>query len=213
MKMGGIGSGGHNLRHGTVQGCRSLDVNAMHGAGGLQPSYLGGWEWWGGNGERIANIGLRADDSALTLNYRYRAHDGDWQDIEQRVPIDWTPCRFGGRRPWFTCACWSNGRYCGRRVAKLYLGGHLFACRHCYRLSYQSQRESSIGRALWIANKLRMKLGGRSGMASPLPDKPQGMHWTTFERLLDRIDAAEAMADLGLMEAFTKLAARIGALS
>ena len=64
-----------------------------------------------------------------------------------------------------------------------------------------------------MANKLRMKLGGRPGMASPLPDKPQGMHWATFERLIDRINNAEAAADLGLIYQFEKLSCRIARLS
>lgn len=35
-----------------------------------------------------------------------------------------------GRR-WFVCSVHANGRYCGRRVALLYLAGELFACRRC----------------------------------------------------------------------------------
>jgi hypothetical protein len=37
-----------------------------------------------------------------------------------------------------------NGRYCGRRVGKLYLppGGLYYGCRHCYRLTYTSCNES-----------------------------------------------------------------------
>jgi predicted ATPase len=43
---------------------------------------------------------------------------------EQRVPIIWTNCHFGGRRPWFTYCARVNGRYCGRRVAVLYAAGY-----------------------------------------------------------------------------------------
>ena len=56
--------------------------------------------------------------------------------MQQRVAISWTPCRFGGERPWFICSVCANGTYCGRQVTKLYDAGRLFACRHCYRLAY-----------------------------------------------------------------------------
>src|SRR5689334_7957768 len=54
---------------------------------------------------------------------------------EQHINIVWTPCRFGGKRPWFHC------RYCGRRVVRLYIVEAVFACRHCHRLGYASRLE------------------------------------------------------------------------
>jgi hypothetical protein len=38
---------------------------------------------------------------------------------EQHIAIVWTPCRFGGKRPWFQC-----GR-CARRIVWLYIVGGL----------------------------------------------------------------------------------------
>ena len=61
------------------------------------------------------------------LIYRVRSFLAEWKSTEQRVSITWTNCRFGGRRPWFTCSAHTNGRYCGRRVAVLYLAGESFA--------------------------------------------------------------------------------------
>lgn len=58
------------------------------------------------------------------------------------VYLDWTACHLGGQRPWFLCPT----RGCGRRIANLY-GGAIFACRHCYRLAYPSQRETPDDRA------------------------------------------------------------------
>jgi hypothetical protein len=54
------------------------------------------------------------------------------------IPLTTTPCRYGGKRYWFICPMSRSGRYCGRRVAKIYLGDSLFACRHCYGLTYAS---------------------------------------------------------------------------
>ena len=63
----------------------------------------------------------------MTLIYRSRSGNEDWEDQNYPVWLDWTPCHFGGERPWFRCPAMG----CGRRVAILY-GGRIFACRHCY---------------------------------------------------------------------------------
>ena len=34
----------------------------------------------------------------------------EWKSIEQRVPITWTNCHFGGRRPWFVCSVRAKAR-------------------------------------------------------------------------------------------------------
>ena len=61
----------------------------------------------------------------MVLIYQVRSFLAEWKSTEQRVSITWTNCHFGGRRPWFTCSAHTNGRYCGRRVAVLYLAGEL----------------------------------------------------------------------------------------
>ena len=121
--------------------------------------------------------------------------DEEWQDVEEPVPIVWTPCHFGGSRPWFVCPGIVNGVPCGRRVGKLYGPGRYFLCRHCYRLAYQSQREQPHERALRRANSIRMRLGGEPGMLCPFPEKPKGMHWRTYERLRQRVRDAEMVAE------------------
>ena len=93
---------------------------------------------------------------------------------------------------WFRCAIHSNGRYCGRRVAKLYAAGELLACRHCYGLAYESQQEPMHQRGLGKAQKIRMQMGGSQNMFEPFPDKPKGMHWRTYDRRRGAHDVAEA---------------------
>jgi hypothetical protein len=88
-----------------------------------------------------ASINVQAQRDAVTLKYQCGSYGEDWNDVDQRVPIVWTPCRFGGERPWFVCSVASNGVYCGRSVTMLYSAGRLFACRHCYQLAYASQQE------------------------------------------------------------------------
>ena len=72
-------------------------------------------------------------------------------------------------------------QYCGRRVAPPYGTGELFACRHCYGLTYASQREALYFRDLGKAQKIRMRQGGSPVISEAFPDKPKGMHWQTYE--------------------------------
>jgi len=128
----------------------------------------------------------------IVLRYRTRRYgETEWQVIRQRVPITWTDCALGGRRPWFTCPIYSNGRYCGRRVAKLYDAGDLFACRHCYGLTYQTQKENPRDRAISRVQKMRMRLCGSQNLLEPFPEKPLRMHWRTYERLRAKTIAAD----------------------
>jgi hypothetical protein len=125
-----------------------------------------------------------AKADAVVLVFRSRRWGGGYgQSITQRVPITWTPCSLGGRRPWFCCDGYYRGQYCGRRVALLYSGGGSFACRHCQRLVYASQNETPSLRNIRRARKIRMRLGGGFSFAEPFPEKPPRMHWRTYLRM------------------------------
>jgi hypothetical protein len=142
-------------------------------------------------GEPAGSIKVRTEAEAVVLMFNSRtSENSDWKSIEQRVPITGTPCRLGGRRAWFRCAVYSNGRYCGRRVALLYAAGELFACRHCYGLAYASQQEPLRYRGLGKARKIRARLGGSPNMFDPFPDRPKGMRRRTYFRLRQSHDAA-----------------------
>jgi len=191
--MGGIGSGrrwGWGWRA-TVESARSIDANRWNREGYLEPGRWFSWAWTR-DGERVASVNVAAECGRLILAYRFREYGGEWADVRQEIPIEWTPCRFGGRRPWFICSVYSNGRYCGRRVTKLYGAGRLFACRQCHNLAYQSQCEDEAGRLLLKSHKIQRRLGGQPGSAYGFPDKPKGMHWRTYARLYAEYEAAEA---------------------
>jgi hypothetical protein len=105
------------------------------------------------------------------------------------------------------CSVYSNGRYCGRHVGKLYSAGRLFACRHCYGLAYASQREAGRHRGLRRAQKIRERLGGSVSMLDPFPDKPKSMHWRTYDRLQAQHDAAASRSVAGIMHYLNRLTA------
>ena len=183
--MGGPGSGTrwHYGAKSTTDDCRSIDARRWARAGVLTPGYWGSWQWTC-DGEVVAAIQMRTERDRVVLSYRCRQNGGDWENIEEPVALERTPCRYGGGRVWFLCPAVG----CGRRVALLFLGGSYFACRHCYRLAYPSQNENAGDRAIRRADKIRMRLGGSPGVLTEFPDKPKWMRWPTYWRFREQAD-------------------------
>jgi hypothetical protein len=205
--MGGFGSGRLSGRN-KVEACRSIDVNRLHREGCLKPGWWGGWDWTR-DGEPVASIGLRSEADRLHLTYRVRIGGGEWEDVNENVRIVRFACRYGGTRPYFICPGVVNGRACGRRVAKLYGPGRYFLCRHCNRLAYTSQSEGDLDRALRRANKIRQRLRGDPGMASPFPERPKGMWRRTYERLHEQTFETEMRTEEAMDLRLINLAGRI----
>ena len=124
-----------------------------------------------------------------------RPTSGEWMVVDEPVSIVRVPCRFGGSRPYFRCPGVVNNVPCGRRVAKLYLAGRLFLCRHCNSLTYASRNEGTWDRAVRRVFKLRAGLGGDLAPGSPIPKRPKGMWQSTYDRLRVRLLEAEYIAD------------------
>jgi hypothetical protein len=193
--MGGLGSGrpGGSGRS-KVENVRSIDVNWLRRSGYLR-SPCTGELFWTCEGETVGTVNFRYEQNRLRLLYRVRISGGEWQHVDQPITIARLPCRFGGTRPYFLCPGLVDGKWCGRRVMKLYGGGRYFLCRHCYTLVYASQSEVPWDRALRRANKIRRRLGGPLSMDRPFPAKPRGMWRRTYERLCDQVLDAEMWAD------------------
>jgi hypothetical protein len=111
-------------------------------------------------------------------------------EIDDKIFLATSRPPFGGLRWWFVCP------RLNRRVRKLYLplGGRHFWSRRAYRLAYASQRETVHDRAMRRARKLTLKLGGDPA-DDEYPDKPKRMRWTTYTRLMDKLIAADRVAD------------------
>jgi hypothetical protein len=121
-----------------------------------------------------ANVRGYATPDTLAVAYRYRFRE-EWQDVQQRIELARTPCRFGGSRVWFRCPrCW-------RRVAILYLFGWP-ACRTCARLRYPSQSDDAIGRSWRRTWRIERRLA--AGAAKWNFRRPKGMRRATFKRLM-----------------------------
>jgi hypothetical protein len=111
-------------------------------------------------------------------------------EIDDKIFLATSRPPFGGLRWWFVCP------RLNRLVRKLYLplGGRHFWSRRAYRLAYASQRETVHDRAMRRARKLTLKLGGDPA-DDEYPDKPKRMRWTTYTRLMDKLIAADRVAD------------------
>ena len=158
---------------------------------GLPSSSVYECSWQNDPGGPQSSIGIQVGRDQVTLRYRYHVDGGEWQVVTESVPLNWTPCNYGGRRPWFLCPGVSNGIPCNRRVAELYMRGCFFLCRHCHGLVYPTQNVAVADRPLTRAQKIRMRLGGSSSLLEPFPWKPKGMHWQTYWRLWDKARQTE----------------------
>ena len=179
MPKEGLGRSGYG-RRAICESCRFIDVREWHRRGWLRTGqrFSSSWTW---DGEPLGSIDVRTEADAVVLIFT-GIRDSKY---EQRVPLVWTKCHFGGGRCWFRCCC-------GRRAAILYMrNAPVFACRLCCGLAYRSQREIPRHRAISRAQKLRMRLGGTASLLERFPERPRGMHRKTYYRLLGRAMVAQ----------------------
>jgi hypothetical protein len=144
--MGGYGSGRPSHKQ-KIESCKSLDINRFHRKGILATGRRGSWIW-SQDAVEVGRIDYEAQEGCLILKYKVQRYGDEWEHVRQSTPVVYLPCRYGGQRPYFQCPGVMSGRHCGRRVAKLFLGGNYFLCRHCYRLAYSSQSEPRYDRML-----------------------------------------------------------------
>jgi hypothetical protein len=162
-------------KHSTVEHIQSFDVHVLHRMGALREPLVSypmvSFRWPG-------LFRLTANKWRVDIQFRSGAI--------QRISLRWSPCNFGGHRPWFVCD------RCNRAVGKLYNTGCSLACRRCLDLRYASQRRGAKSRRYLQALKLRLRLNGIASLDKPFPSRPKGMHRRTFDRLRRKAEALEA---------------------
>ena len=181
--MGGPGSGRYRRlsRNLCVEHCRAIDVRLWHRQGMLiDGRYCPAW--WVRNGNTEGRLTVKVYDEFVHLHF---GQPEGWRNtVTAKVRLTYTPCTFGGYRPWFQCPG------CVRRVALLYEVDMKLRCRHCHRLVYKSELESDRNRLLRKARRIRRRLGvDNPNLLLPSPSKPKHMHWQTFERLKEQEQA------------------------
>lgn len=195
--MGGSGSGNW-LRWDTkdaTESQHSIDIRWLKKNNYLRPGVSGTLSWSRGE-EQTGWIRYTIEHDRMILHYRYRRGGGEWQDIEETVYFDHTPCNYGSSRKWFLCP------QCHKRVAVIYGAGKYFLCRHCYDLTYSSQQENPADCLIRKARKIRKDLGGNDNLTDAFPNKPKHMHWKTYWRLREEATHAENAGWLWIAEKF-----------
>jgi hypothetical protein len=185
-----------------VERHRRLDMHELKRLGVLAPG-VSAIMTWTSNGEHRGKIFCVAEKGKIILHYYCQGSSQDWGRVEQEIFIEWTPCNYGGRRPWFICRC-------SRRVAVLYAAGKLFRCRKCYGLIHRSANESKHNRNYRKMVKIRRRLGYDNDIMKPMIFKPKGMHYTTFRRLLDEYNVAEEIHLQPLINALLRMQRQLG---
>lgn len=201
--MGGFGSGRYGGKDCTGD-MRQVDVRRLHRDGYLRPGMGYNWQW-SRHGKTEASINLTVKAEHVTFTYRHQTRGGPWHDVYCVAWLDRTPCTYGGTRAWWLCPT------CGKRCAILYIG-KTPACRHCYRLAYRSERETTSDRATRQVNKLRDRLDWEPGFLNGNGPKPKGMHWRTFYRLQAQHDAYMQQTLAGVAQMLGRLNAKLGAV-
>lgn len=194
----------------TTAAVLSLDVRRLARSGLFAGGIRSGLWRWTMDGEPWGAAGYTATPEALDL--RYASSDqwtGERREHAPRVELEWTPCPYGGRRPWFRCP------RCGRRCAVIYLR-RATACRVCHRLAYRSQREDASSRAARRGRKFMERLGLRgedAHWAALEPwrvPKPPRMRWATYERVVQAAARAEDARVAALIPGMHRLLERLG---
>lgn len=207
--MGGHGSGREEYATtATVDECLTIEMSFLREQEFLDAGKSGTLRW-SRDGRPVASLRWTVDDveadsesedepkheRALALSYT--APDGEYT---YAVPIETTPCNFGGERPWFRCPG-PAGEACDERVGKLHRppNGGRYLCRQCHDLAYESSRASGnpkrTARLRYerAHRKLRPDADAHGPALGRIVTKPKEMHRETFREI--HAELAEAHND------------------
>jgi hypothetical protein len=107
--------------------------------------------------------------------------------------IEWVPWHFDSRRPYINCC------KCYRRVARAFLTtdkpfGRLY-CGRCAKVRYRSQKHQlRVDRLAGRVASILGQLGSHptaGALTTPLPAKPLGMRWETYNRHIAELHALQ----------------------
>ena len=148
-----------------VESLLVIDARDWSARGLLSAGNAFGWRWQQ-NGEQIFSVNVQVSDtSSIAI-----CTDGN---IRQTIRLMYTPCNYGGKRVWFSCP------HCGDGMAKLYWACGQWYCRKSLNLAYASASMGKLDRIHRRLARLQSKLG--EGL-----EKPKGMHWETYDRIIQQ---------------------------
>jgi hypothetical protein len=125
--------------------------------------------------------------------------------LDQWIDLEPVPRHFGGRQWYFVCPT------TGRRASVLWKppGASRFGSRQAWgrQVAYSSQFQPAYVRPEARFQELVRRLGGSEFRSAdgPIPPKPKGMHWRTYEADLDRCEAYRNKSNFFLAGFIAKL--------
>jgi hypothetical protein len=152
----------------------------------LRPNTLLTVIWTLGNGRtRSGNIHLKNDEGHLSLV--------DESGHSQGLRLIAEPRHLGGCQWYFICP------RTGARAAVIWrpLGASCFASRQAWkgRAGYASQSIDAIDLGWNAKRRIAKRLGSAEPHNYAWPPKPKGMRWATYDRLIERFNAAQKRID------------------
>jgi hypothetical protein len=158
----------------TTDSYLSFDIATFAKSVDLTTARAGSWQWTFSSGRQSSIIYVVSPGQGVRLSYT-----ASGQDYNYLVSVTTTTPHYGGARYWWLCPT------CGRRVRILY-GGKRFLCRHCHSLTYETAQKggdllTTIDNRLYL---IRRRLQGKWSLLDGPGDKPKGMHWNTYFRLV-----------------------------
>ncbi|MCP5381360.1 MAG: hypothetical protein H6912_03245 [Kordiimonadaceae bacterium] len=185
--MGGLGTGFRFTKKALVEDFPRIDILELHREGKVSSlsygyyadkrnnisheefDYYGNDETFWEPYDEMIFVHKQVDQNFNTTFY------------ENRTIVEWFPCRFGGKRPYFICPT----KDCAKCVQHLYLKHNSLICRHCLKLGYETQRIPDYARVL----KRLHKAAARGGIKNLWYEQkqpggakfnfPKGMHYET----------------------------------
>jgi len=96
INLGGSGSGNwYRFDSKTrVEDCLNIDARHLDRKGRLEPWQGYSWEWQNG-----CNIFIKTEPEAIELIYTITKNGEQHEEVDYRVPLSWTSCNYGGKRP------------------------------------------------------------------------------------------------------------------
>ena len=172
----------------TTDNVLRIRIKDLVSAGFLQRSQSGTINW---NGKwKDSSVGIRYNKEGGYLEISYTCNQSE--AIRLQVPIVITKPHFGGERFWFKCP------NCGKKVTSLYIRKRYFYCRECNNLIYRSQQYSFYDRMRLMSQKYESK-------AETNGIKKKGMHWSTYNELMDKAMDYDNVIELQLLKRLYKL--------
>ena len=129
--------------------------------------------------------------------------------LSQDIRLQAVPRYFGGHQWYFACPF--TNKLCS--VLWLLPGVEKFGSRQTLGRwsAYSSQFATEHDRAIFSARHIHYQLGakGRIAIDDPLPPKPKGMHWRTYDKLAARCERYENIAKNCFLEKVVRLSNRL----